>query len=56
MYDDIQNEDAQKINLIKGAFDSNMAFIESSANNPDEALTYTTDKIAELVEKIVVDK
>lgn len=56
MYDDIQNEDAEKINLIKGAFDSNMSFIEASVDHPDEALTYVTDKIAELVEKVVVDK
>ena len=56
MYDDIQNEDAQKINLIKGAFDSNMSFIEASVDHPDEALTYVTDKIAELVEKVVINK
>ena len=59
MYDDIQNEDAQKINLIKGAFDSNMSYIESGVDNSDlkgEALTYVTDKIAELVEKVVIDK
>ena len=59
MYDDVQNEETRKVNLIKSAFDSNMSFIESSDINSDDkvaALSYITDKIAELVEKIVVDK
>ena len=58
MYDDVQNEETRKINLIKSAFDSNMSFIESSDINSDDkvaALSYITDKIAELIGKIVVD-
>ena len=57
MYDDIQNEDAKKVNLVKSAFDHNMAMInESDMETQDKfaALGYVTDKIAELVEKIVV--
>ena len=36
-----------------------MAYIESSIDNSDlkgEALTYVTNKIAELVEKVVINK
>ena len=59
MYDDIQKEDAKKVNLIKSAFDNNMAMIkESDMETQDKvaALTYVTDKIAELVEKIVISQ
>ena len=55
MYDDIQNE--AKVDLVKSAFDHNMAMInESDMETQDKfaALGYVTDKIAELVEKIVV--
>ena len=57
MYDDIQNEETRKIDLVKSAFDHNMAMInESDMETQDKfaALGYVTDKIAELVEKIVV--
>ena len=59
MYDDIQNEEARKIDLVKSAFDNNMAMIKDSDMETQDkfaALGYVTDKIAELVEKIVVDK
>ncbi|MBR2018896.1 MAG: hypothetical protein IKA05_00680 [Clostridia bacterium] len=57
MYDDIQKEETQKVNLIKAAFDNNMSFIESSDINSEDkyaALGYVTDKIAELVEKVLI--
>ena len=59
MYDDIQNEETKKVNLVKSAFDNNMAMIKDSDMETQDkfaALGYVTDKIAELVEKIVVDK
>ena len=59
MYNDIQNEEVQKVNLIKAAFDNNMAMISGSDMETQDkfaALGYVTDKIAELVEKIVVDQ
>ena len=59
MYGDIQNEEAQKVNLVKSAFYDNMAMIKDSDMETQDkfaALGYVTDKIAELVEKIVVDK
>lgn len=58
MYHDIQNEDAKKVDLVKSAFDSNMAMINQSAMKPEDkadALAYVANKIAELVEKIVVN-
>ena len=58
MYDDIQNEEARKIDLVKSAFDNNMAMIKDSDMETQDkfaALGYVTDKIAELVEKIVVE-
>ena len=58
MYDDVQNEETRKVNLIKSAFDSNMAMIKDSDMETQDkfaALGYVTDKIAELIEKIVVD-
>jgi hypothetical protein len=59
MYDDVQNEEIKKVNLIKSAFDNNMSFIQNSDIDSEDkitALSYITDKIAALVEKIVVDK
>ena len=59
MYDDVQNEETKKVKLVKSAFDSNMAMINESdmdADNKFAALGYVTDKIAELVEKIVVNE
>ena len=59
MYDDVQNDETQKINLVKSAFDNNMAMINDSDMETQDkfaALGYVTDKIAELVEKIVVDE
>ena len=59
MYDDVQNEKSKKVNLVKSAFDNNMAMIKDSDMETQDkfaALGYVTDKIAELVEKIVVDK
>ena len=44
---------------MKSAFDNNMAMIKDSDMETQDkfaALGYVTDKIAELVEKIVVDK
>ena len=59
MYDDVQNEETKKVNLVKSAFDNNMAMIKDSDMETQDkfaALGYVTDKIAELVEKIVVDQ
>ena len=59
MYDDVQNEEAKKVKLVKSAFDNNMAMItESDMETQDKfaALGNVTDKIAELVEKIIVNK
>ena len=59
MYDDVQNEEIRKVNLVKSAFDNNMAMIKDSDMETQDkfaALGYVTDKIAELVEKIVVDQ
>ena len=59
MYDDVQNEESRKIDLVKSAFDNNMSFIKNSDIDSEDkitALSYITDKIAALVEKIVVDK
>ena len=59
MYNDIQNEESKKVELIKSAFDSNMAMIKDSDMETQDkfaALGYVTDKIAELVEKVVIGK
>ncbi len=59
MYDDIQNETKKKIEIISEAFDRNMAFISDSDIESEDkynALGYITDKIAELVEKMLFDK
>ena len=59
MYEDVQKEQARKVDMIKAAFDNNMSFIESSdiaSEDKYAALGYVTEKIAELVEKVIVDK
>ena len=59
MYKDIQNEEAKKVSLIQSAFDNNMAMINESAMETQDkfaALGYVTEKIAELVEKVIVNK
>ena len=59
MYDDVQNDETKKINLVKSAFDNNMAMIKDSDIETQDkyaALGYVTDKIADLVERIVVDE
>lgn len=59
MYDDIQKEEAQKVDLIKAAFDNNMAMINDSDMETQDkfaALGYVTEKIAELVEQVVIHK
>ena len=59
MYDDVQNEETKKVNLVKSVFDNNMAMIKDSDMETQDkvaALGYVTNKIAELVEKIVVDQ
>ena len=58
MYEDVQKEQPKKVDMIKAAFDNNMSFIESSDINSEDkyaALGYVTDKIAELVEKVVIN-
>ena len=52
-----QSEKTTKIELIKSAFDNNMVMIKDSDMETQDkfaALGYVTDKIAELVEKIVI--
>ena len=59
MYDDVQNEETKKVNLVKSAFDNNMAMIKDSDMETEDkfaALGYVTERIAVLVEKIVVDQ
>ena len=59
MYDDVQNEKIKKVNLVKSAFDNNMEMIKDSDMETQDkfaALGYVTDKIADLVEKIVVNQ
>jgi hypothetical protein len=59
MYEDVQKEQARKVDMIKAAFDNNMSFIESSdiaSEDKYAALGYVTEKIAELVEKVIADK
>ena len=56
MYDDLMSEENRRVNLVKSAFDSNMAKInESDMATEDKfaALNYVTDKIAELVDKVI---
>lgn len=57
MYNNIQAPELQKKYAINSAFVNNMAYIEDSDISPDDkyaALGYVTDKIAELVEKIII--
>ncbi|MBR2622174.1 MAG: hypothetical protein IKC97_07330 [Clostridia bacterium] len=57
MYSNIQNEEATRVNLIKSAFDNNMSMINESDMEPQDkfaALGYVTDKIAELVEQVII--
>lgn len=57
MYNNIQAPELQKIYAIDSAFVNNMAYIEDSDISPNDksaALGYVTDKIAELVEKIII--
>ena len=59
MYNDVRNEETTKVNLIKSAFDNNMAMIiesDLSAEDKRAALDRVTDKIAKLVDKVVVNK
>jgi len=59
MYNDVQNEEIQKVNLVKSAFDNNMAMIIDSGLSAEDkraALDRVTDKIAKLVDKVVVNK
>ena len=59
MYNDIQHPETQKVYLIDTAFVNNMAYIESSDLSSEDkyaALGYVTDKIAELVEKVMINK
>ena len=59
MYDDLMSEETRRVNLVKSAFDSNMAKInESDMATEDKfaALNYVTDKIAELVDKVISAK
>ncbi len=60
MYDDLQQDSvAIKLQLIKSAFDNNMATIKDSDMETQDkfaALGYVTDKIAELVEKVVINE
>ena len=59
MYEDIQKEQGKKVDIIKAAFDNNMSFIESSDIDSEDkyaALGYVTEKIAELVEKVVINE
>ena len=58
IYDDVQKEEDKKVSLIKSAFDNNMAMINDSDMETQDkfaALGYVTDKIAELLEKVVVE-
>lgn len=57
MYNNIQAPELQKIYAIDAAFVNNMAYIEDSDISSDDkcaALGYVTEKIAELVEKIII--
>ena len=59
MYEDLISEENRRVNLVKAAFDSNMAAIKESDMATEDkfaALNYVTDKIAELVEKVISTK
>ena len=56
MYEDLISEENRRVNLVKAAFDSNMAMIKDSDMATEDkfaALNYVTDKIAEMVEKVI---
>ena len=58
MYFDMQTETAKKVDMVKAAFDNNMAFINDSDMTTDDkyaALNYVTDKITELVSEVIKD-
>ena len=58
MYFDMQKETAKKVDMVKAAFDNNMAFINDSDMTTDDkyaALNYVTDKITELVSEVIKD-
>ena len=49
----------KKVNLVKSAFDNNMAMIKDSDMETQDkfaALGYVTDKIAELVERVMFNE
>lgn len=57
MYNDIQTPELAKLYAVEAAFVNNMAYIDGadiSADDKVAALRYVTDKIAELVEKIII--
>lgn len=59
MYNDVQNEENRKAEMISRAFEKNMAYINDadiSSEDKYAALGYVTDKIAELVAQLVTDK
>ena len=59
MYNDVQNEENRKADMISRAFEKNMAYINDadiSSEDKYAALGYVTDKIAELVAQLVTDK
>lgn len=59
MYDDVQKEEIKKIDAVKSAFEYNLDMIKlSDIESADKtaALTYVTDTIAELVEKVLENK
>lgn len=56
MYNDIQTPNWRTMNEIQAAFVNNMAYISDADISSDDkyaALTYVTDKIAELSEKAI---
>lgn len=59
MYNDVQNEENRKADMISRAFEKNMAYINDadiSSEDKYAALGYVTDKIAELVAQLVTAK
>ena len=56
MYEDLISEETRRVNLVKSAFDSNMAMIKESDMATEDkfaALNYVTEKIAEMVDKVI---
>ena len=57
MYNDIQTPELSKLYAVDAAFVNNMAYIDGADIQPSDkvaALGYVTDKIAEVVEKIII--